>query len=742
MELMSWWQVVLMSVTVLIWGWSFGICFAPPSQAVKPLQVGEAVGPFSSWLNVKRDFGAQGDGKADDTDALQRALEAIRPSEAKAAVLFLPAGTYRITRTLRVARHAHAESQHILILGEHPDTTVIRWDGESDGVMIAYEAWYARMGRLTLDGAKKARTAILCAPHFATYNEFADMVFRDVAFGIEAGRMDTQGNAETTVARCRFLRCTQAGISIQNFNSLDWFIWHCVFEDCGLGVTNTFGAGNFHVYNSVFLRSQQADIAIGHAAYFSLRGNYSEGSRSFLTTWAIGASHFLTIERNTVLDPKEAAVQVRSVSPVLLMDNLFRTQKAPAVVIGENARLVSIGNTFTVKDAIQAPTTAICLDDRIVDPKNLKLSPPSLPKTLPLTKPFVVEVPTNAKALDIQRAIDEAAKRKGQKPVVHLPVGTFEIDRPLRFPAGCDVWLVGDGGKTVLRWVGEGNGPVLHFSGPSRVRLADLRIDGAQRADGILVAGCDQPRSRLIADQLNLSGNRIGLFVNRLRHIALSLLNINVGSSDVGVKVVGIGQPNQTAPVVIFSGASSNLSPAYELSNGGVLVVRDIWYEGSEPPPFAAVSGDSTFALHSVRVFVGSQQHGPVVELRDFRGRAAFVMADLNGGDRPKVVVRKGSTGAKVLLLGCGGNSDDDLLLVEEPRAQAILRDGFKILPGGGWQPVPDKGKLEPAFLNTMLAITRNCSVPSLPPVAEHVADWRWHRLLVDNCQVGVRMEP
>src|SRR3546814_8374490 len=51
------------------------------------------------------DFGAVGDGQADDTAALQAALEALFSGAAKgdgSSVLLIPPGAYRITRTLAI----------------------------------------------------------------------------------------------------------------------------------------------------------------------------------------------------------------------------------------------------------------------------------------------------------------------------------------------------------------------------------------------------------------------------------------------------------------------------------------------------------------------------------------------------------------------------------------------------------------------------------------------------------------
>src|SRR6266568_8458214 len=88
-------------------------------------------------------------------------------------------------------------------------------------------------------------------PHFDTGNEYSDNTFLDVDYGIHGG-FKGGGFAETTIRRSRFLRNAKAGVALGNFNALDIWIWYSLFEDCDTGVTNTPGAGNYHIYNSVF----------------------------------------------------------------------------------------------------------------------------------------------------------------------------------------------------------------------------------------------------------------------------------------------------------------------------------------------------------------------------------------------------------------------------------------------------------------------------------------------------------
>jgi len=57
------------------------------------------VGALPSWTNVRAAYRAVGDGMADQTRSIQRGLM-IRASSGRSPVLFLPRGTYRITKTL------------------------------------------------------------------------------------------------------------------------------------------------------------------------------------------------------------------------------------------------------------------------------------------------------------------------------------------------------------------------------------------------------------------------------------------------------------------------------------------------------------------------------------------------------------------------------------------------------------------------------------------------------------------
>lgn len=78
------------------------------------LESGEIAGGTNLGLDVK-DFGARGDSSTDDTDAIQRAIDALPP---EGGAVFFPAGTYVISKAIK-ARNA------LKLFGEGNSATVI-----------------------------------------------------------------------------------------------------------------------------------------------------------------------------------------------------------------------------------------------------------------------------------------------------------------------------------------------------------------------------------------------------------------------------------------------------------------------------------------------------------------------------------------------------------------------------------------------------------------------------------------
>src|SRR4030095_6375221 len=87
----------------------------------------EFVGPFSTWKNVQTDYGAVGNGIANDTAAFQTALDALG-LVGMAPFLYVPARPYKITATLTMEARLG-----IGIIGADPATTTLVWAGTAGG---------------------------------------------------------------------------------------------------------------------------------------------------------------------------------------------------------------------------------------------------------------------------------------------------------------------------------------------------------------------------------------------------------------------------------------------------------------------------------------------------------------------------------------------------------------------------------------------------------------------------------
>src|ERR1043165_6879499 len=336
----------------------------------------EFPGPFPSWLDAKRDFGAIGDGKADDAPALQKALDEIREHK-KASVLFIPAGTYRLTQTLTTGRKAHTDNM-VSIVGADPGTTIFKWDGPAGGTVFQWDAWYAKLSRLTLDGAGKADICLQYGPKFSTYNETSDLICRDAKTGILFGGPKTAGKAENEVVRCQFLRC-DTGIMTVNWNSMDIWLWSCRFEDCGRGIHNVMG--NCHAWENLFLRSKISDVSIVNLMAFSVVNNTSVGSNCFLDfssghTWDAPTS----ITGNRVLDNTgDWAMRLDNAGPYLVVDNVMRLGEKSRGIRMTWADQTFVGNTYSKEKAVEERGRFRRIDEKVASAKDIPDTLPTLP---------------------------------------------------------------------------------------------------------------------------------------------------------------------------------------------------------------------------------------------------------------------------------------------------------------------------------------------------------------------------
>ncbi|MDR1990428.1 MAG: glycoside hydrolase family 55 protein [Acidobacteriaceae bacterium] len=698
----------------------------------------EFVGPFSSWANIKSTYGAVGDGVADDTAAFQRAFNDLG-REDRSPTLFVPAGRYRITETLTLVSQIT-----IAIVGEHPATTALVWDGADGGTMLDLDGVaYSALTRFTFDGQSRASVAIEQSwrnvrPNFDTGNAYTDLVLQNVEYGIHGG-FRGYGFAETTIARVRFLRNTKAGVALGNFNALDIWVWHSIFEDCGVGVTNDPGAGNYHVYDNVFTHSIVADMAMQNTGGFAARGNVSVGSKAFFVSGAaMNHPAAVVLQGNTVIDFEDnAAVRVSNQGPGILLDNTFRSREGASSPVVSwrsfiDADLVSIGNTFTVPTALFNNGRLLTFDDTTTSRARISWSMPRLPGVRPAVPRDVIDVPAGATADVIQAALNSAAASHGTRPVVHLPYGRYAIDRTLTLPSS-DLQLVGDGARTLLDWSGTGRGPVIRIAGPTRATLRDLTVRGDGRADGIVTADIDRPDSRIYLEGTQLTGPREhNLAINGLRNTIVHVVDSGHSGANhaASVRVAG-------GDLRIYSGASSNNALSYEVSEGSRALVRDIWYEGAEDSVFLSVHGRADVAVDDARIATPRDTAAPAIRATDFDGRLAIVGAIIDD----RIVVQGDGSKANIAAVGLLREFSRLPFFTNDarPPAQAVVfglrqRAETQGALSPGSVRAGDVGRPEAAFMRRMLDEVRGTNTPALSDrVPDSATDLRFFRVWVTD---------
>jgi hypothetical protein len=620
---------------------------------------------------------------------------------------------------------------------------------------------YSRFDRLTLDGQGNAGVAVDqswvgSGNYFDTGNEYADDVFKNAGIGLRCGNLG-HGCAETSMLRDRFLNNSVAGVAMKNFNTLDMFIWYSFFQNNAESVTNQPGAGNFHVYNSIFQGSTTADLTIGNTGLFNFRNNYSVGSNQFIGP-SIGTANpaNITVQGNTILDTTQTrSIAVGNLGPVILLDNVIRSRpgatSGPAVVVANwnPSDLFSMGNTFTVSSPTYASGYYYSVQDQVVARSTINRTMPTLPGTPPNNNRQIFKVTPGSTAAQIQQVINQAAVSGTVKPVVHIQPGAYSIDTTLVVPANSDMQIIGDGYYSRLTWNGTTTGPVMRLQGPSKATLRDFSVSGnGHTADGIEVDNADQAGSRVFMEQANLGASHTNLFVDGLDYTNVELHDFyHVYDATTGMtSVVVTGGPTAAqglwlgGATNILAGASAGNHISYGISNGAHVGIRDIWNDAASGASLIAnVTGTSTFTYAGSALYLPSGS--PLaISLNNFQGRAALVNLGMNGA----IDITGNGSNARVLGLGLVGPSAQFFTNGSNPAATIEFLNGQTTAnppPGAATSQVPEQGTVDASFLTATLERARIQQPTLLAPLPSGVTDLRFYRVFVDSAVTGIHLK-
>ncbi|MBC7327396.1 right-handed parallel beta-helix repeat-containing protein [bacterium] len=434
----------------------------------------------SDWINVKTDINppAKGDGKSDDTIALQKVFSELKDG----MVIYFPPGTYVIKNTIEFRGPAVGVS----IIGHGRDTRIV-WEGEDGGRMVWVNGLaYSTFQGIVWDGNNRAGVGLDFASQlrFNTESLHEFEVFRNFTdCGIRIGFQEKLASAETTYRFCLFENC-KTGVSMFNFNDYNHTFDRCEFRNCEIGISDLHG--NFYVRDCHF-EFNGTDIQFLSEHGNSVRRTTSYGSGVFLRE--LGTISPLTIENCRITNWKstEGAVILNG-SPVLILDCVFSqpSGKATAIkVVREDQRLILSNNRVegNVK-LLDSPQNAVIVEvpKGKVEPLELKPRRAVIPNVALIpTKVFDAKADFGAKGDGIsddteaiQKAID-CAKAYGKSAIAYLPTGCYKVSKTLKI-SGSNFFFGGTGFRTGIIWAGEKGGAILSIRDAHNVHIENICI--------------------------------------------------------------------------------------------------------------------------------------------------------------------------------------------------------------------------------------------------------------------------
>jgi hypothetical protein len=442
----------------------------------------------SDWLNVK-EYGAVGDGVADDTAALQSIFFNLEAGE----VIYFPPGVYRITDELMIGKDKDTTDREARFLGNafygHGASTVLRYDGAQGKSLLRIAGMlHYRMIGLTMDGAGLAARGIFYknGARFQTHLFHQYILLRDFTeHGLYFGPLgDDPGgaSAETVFKQMVFDNCG-TGIAFLNFNDYNFTFEGCTFRENSRMAIECKN-GNFYVRNCRF-ENNALDMYANPEHSTSIRRSVSVGSGSFLK-YANGVSP-VTVENCLVVDWREPYAITSSGAPMTLFDNRFESsqEKSAVVSAGVEQAVLSANNTFTGAQQLFAVDSPGMVRAELPKPSKLQLSRDTvfIPDSVKLPeKMFDVKVDFGAHGDGIaddteaiQAAIDAARAYQGYA-IAYMPKGTYRTTRTLQVK-GSDYAFGGSGLYSVVEFDGAPDDDAIRVEADGMLVLDAFSVD-------------------------------------------------------------------------------------------------------------------------------------------------------------------------------------------------------------------------------------------------------------------------
>lgn len=255
-------------------------------------------------------FGAVGNGAADDTLAMQTAINAVVQGSLldtfdvyeQGSSLFLPQGNFGISGTLTIANCTGFEMTGISRSGSS-----IRWVGTTAGLSMVQllNCSECAIRRLSVIGSNahppkagiESQIATNLSPTFtATGNIFEDLIIGSsgsnaMQKGILYSKSSTGNNQDNDVGlfrRVEISNCSVAGVSFEMFESISHTFVDCTILSCVIGVACTLGGastgGQFEWYGGDISDNTTVDFATSGEGNLLISGVQCESSSRFLTT--------------------------------------------------------------------------------------------------------------------------------------------------------------------------------------------------------------------------------------------------------------------------------------------------------------------------------------------------------------------------------------------------------------------------------------------------------------------------